>query len=246
VVEAAGAAVTSYRTGDRVFGLSASTFGAHAEYICVPEHGSIAMKPLNMSFEEAAAVCDGMMLGWNYVKEIDFSTPKAILVNGADGSIGSACLQLAKHFGAAVTAVCKSKDVALMKQLGADAVIDYTRDDFTRDGRLYDAVIDAVGKSSFSRCRRLLKPGGVYYSSELGFGVQNVFLAMLTPLLRGRKVGFPLPKDTQKDILFFKELIEAGRYRAVIDRRYTLEEIVEATKYVETGQKTGNVVVTVS
>ena len=243
-IEAVGKDVMRFRVGDQVFGLSASSFGAHAEYICLHENASIARKPANLSFEEAAAVCDGLMLGFTYIKAIDFGAAKDILVNGASGSIGTACLQLAKHYGGTVTAVCNTKNIELMGTLGADRVIDYTKTDFTRDGWQYDVVIDAVGKSSFFRCRRLLKPGGVYFSTDLGFLGQNIFLPMLPPIFGGRKVKFPLPKDSMEDVVFFKELIEAGHYRAVIDRRYPLEEIVEATRYVETGQKTGNVVIT--
>jgi NADPH:quinone reductase-like Zn-dependent oxidoreductase len=161
-------------------------------------------------------------------------------------------LQLAKYYGAEITAVCDTRNLETMKLLGADYVIDYTKEDFTKNGRLYDVVLDAVGKSSFFRCKKILKPGGVYFSTELGFFAQNVFLALLTPvfsLLPGRqarkKVKFPIPKDNKADIIFFKELIEAGKYKAVIDRSYTLEKIVEAAKYVETGQKSGNVVITV-
>ncbi len=245
VVESTGKDVSTYKPGDRVFGLSAMNFGAHAEYLCVPEKGSFATMPAKASFGEAAAVCDGLMLAKNYVGEIDFSQARAILVNGASGSIGSACVQLAGYYGAKITAVCNTKNLDLLKSLGADRVIDYTKDDFTLDDRKYDAVIDAVGKSSFFKCRRLLKPGGVYFSTEFGFLAQNLFLALLTPIFRGRKVGFPVPKDSREDILFFKELIEAGKYKAVIDRTYTLEQAVEAARYVETGQKTGNVVMTV-
>ena len=243
-IEAVGNNVTAFTKGDQVFGLSTSGFGAHAEYICLPEKGSIAKKPVNMSYEQAAAVCDGLMLGMNYIRSIDFGKAKTILINGASGSIGSACLQLAKHYGATVTAVCNTKNIELVNSLGADKVIDYTKEDFTRDSQQYDVVIDAVGKSSFFRCRRLLKPGGVYFSTDLGFLAQNVFLPPLTAIFGSRRVKFPIPKDSREDILFFKELIESGQYRAVIDRRYPLEQIVDATKYVETGQKTGNVVVT--
>jgi NADPH:quinone reductase-like Zn-dependent oxidoreductase len=244
-IEAVGKDVTTFTKGDQVFGLSASKFGAHAEYICLPENGSIAKKPVNMSFEEATAVCDGLMLGVNYIRSIDFGKAKTILINGASGSIGSACLQLAKHYGATITAVCNTKNIELVEALGADKVIDYTKDDFTRGNRQYDVVIDAVGRSSFFRCKRLLKPGGVYFSTDLGFLAQNVFLPLLTPIFSSRRVKFPIPKVSKEDIIFFKELIETGRYRAVIDRRYPLEQIVDATKYVETGQKTGNVVVTI-
>jgi len=208
VVEAIGSSVKSFSPGDSVFGLSTYNFGAHAEYICLSETASIALKPVNMSFEEAAAVCDGLFLAYNLVGKIDFSNKPKILVNGASGSIGSAAVQLAKCFGAEVTAVCETRNFELLKSLGACKVIDYTKEDFTKQDELYDAVIDAVGKSSFFKCKRLLKPGGVYFSSELGFLAQNVFLSLFAPITGGKKVMFPIPKDCQKDIVFFKELIE--------------------------------------
>jgi NADPH:quinone reductase-like Zn-dependent oxidoreductase len=244
-IEAVGKDVKAFRPGDPVFGLSSGRFGAHAEYICIPEDGSIAIKPANMSYEEAAAVCDGLMLAMAFIKKINFQKSRRILINGATGSIGSACVQLAKYYGAQITAVCTTKNVELVKSLGAERVIDYTKDDFTRDNQVYDVVIDAVGKSTFFRCKRLLRAGGVYFSSDLGPWAQNIFWVLWTPVFCSKKVKFPLPKDSQKDILFFKELIEAGKYKAVIDRSYPLEQVVEATKYVETGQKTGNVVITV-
>jgi NADPH:quinone reductase-like Zn-dependent oxidoreductase len=246
VIEAVGKSVTTFKTGDAVFGLSTFKFGTHAEYICMSEKASIALKPVNMSFEEAASVADGLMLAINYIRKIDFTKAPRILINGASGSIGSASVQLAKHHGANVTAVCGTKNIALIKSLGADEVIDYSKDDFTKNGQVYDVVLDAVGKSSFAKCKPLLKPGGIYFSSELGDWGQNVFYALVTPLLGGKKVGFPIPTDSQKDMLYFKELIEAGHFRAVIDRTYRLEQIVEATRYVETGEKTGNVVITVA
>ncbi len=245
VVESTGKEVTSFRPGDRVFGLSASKFGAHAEYLVMPESGSLATMPPKASFEEAAAVCDGLMLGINYIREIDFGKERTILVNGASGSIGSACVQLARINGARVTGVCDTRNLELVKSLGAERVIDYTKEDFTKDGSEYDVVIDAVGKSSFFRCKKLLRPGGFYFSTELGFLGQNVFLSLLTPLFRGRRVGFPLPRDSREDIILFRGLLEEGKYRAVIDRRYPLEDIVEAARYVESGRKAGNVVITV-
>jgi len=244
-VESIGKDVTLFKPGDPVFGLSAYVFGTHAEYVCVPENKSIAIKPTNMSFEEAAAVCDGLMLGINYIRKIDFKNKPKILINGASGSIGSACLQLAHHYGAKITAVCNTKNISLVKSLGADEVIDYTQQDFTNIGKLYDVVLDAVGKSTFFKCKKILKPGGVYFSTELGPGWQNVFLPLITPLLGSKRVKFPIPTDSKEDILLFKELIEAGKYKAVIDRTYPIEQIMEATRYVETGQKTGNVVITV-
>jgi NADPH:quinone reductase-like Zn-dependent oxidoreductase len=251
-IEAIGKDVKTFKPGDQVFGLSTSNFGAHAEYICVPETGSITTKPANMSYNEAAAVCDGLMLAITYIRKIDFAHERKILINGASGSIGSACVQLARYYGAEITAVCDTRNLEMVKSLGADAVIDYTKEDFTKNGELYDVVMDAVGKSSFFRCKRILKPGGVYFSTELGYLSQNIFLALLTPVFSilpgrrsGKKVKLPIPSVSKDDIVFFKELIEAGKYKAVIDRSYLLEEIVEATKYVETGQKAGNVIITV-
>jgi NADPH:quinone reductase-like Zn-dependent oxidoreductase len=242
-VESVGSKVSNFKTGDEVFGLSTKKFGAHAEYICIPESGSIAIKPVNFSFEEAAAVCDGLMLANGFLKDLDYSKPQKILINGASGSIGTAGVQLAKYFGAQVTAVCNTKSRDLVRSLGADEVIDYTKKDFTLAGNDFDFVFDAVGKSSYFKCRKLLKPKGVYVSTEFGYLAQNVFLTLLTPLFGGKKVKFPIVTDSKSDIVFFKELIESGKYRAVIDRRYLLSEIVGATKYVELKEKIGNVVV---
>ena len=243
-IEAIGKNVKTFKQGDQVFGLSTSNFGTHAEYICIPEDASITIKPANMSYDEAAAVCDGAYLAMSIIRKIDLKNPKKILINGASGSIGSAGVQLAKYYGATITAVCNTKNIELVKALGATEVIDYTKEDFTANGQKYDVVFDAVGKSSFFRCKQLLKTGGIYFSTDLGFLSQNIFLALLTPIMGGKKVMFPIPKDRKEDIIFLKELIEGGKYKAVIDRRYPLEQIVEATRYVETGQKTGNVVIT--
>jgi NADPH:quinone reductase-like Zn-dependent oxidoreductase len=243
-VEAAGKDVTSFKRGDHVFGLTGMHFGAHAEYVCLPEDAPIATKPAAIDYEEAAAVCDGAMLAIAFIRWADLQAGQQVLVNGADGSIGSAAVQLATYYGAQVTAVCNTKHLELVRSLGADAAIDYTREDFTECGQQFDAVFDAVGKSSFRRCCKLLKKGGVYLSSELGFLAQNPLLALWTPGIGGKRIKFPIPKVSKKDVCFFKELVEAGTYRAVIDRRYPLERIVEAYRYVEAGQKTGNVVIT--
>jgi NADPH:quinone reductase-like Zn-dependent oxidoreductase len=243
IVENVGSKVSSFKVGDEVFGLSTGKFGTHAEYLCVSENGSIALKPSNISFREAAAVCDGLMLANAYLKNLDYSKPQKILINGASGSIGTAGVQLAKYFGATVTAVCNTKSIDLVKSLGADQVIDYTKTDFTKAGNDYDFIFDAVGKSSFFKCRKLLKPKGVYVSTEFGYLAQNVFLTLLTPLFGGRKVKFPIATDSKEDILFFKKIIESGNYRAIIDRSYSFSEIVEATKYVELKEKIGNVVI---
>ena len=244
-VEAVGASVTEFRIGDQVFGVSANNAGAHAEFICLPERAPLAHKPTGMSFEEAAAVCDGVVLALSYLRRADLRNGKRVLVYGASGSIGTAGVQLAGYFDADVTAVCDTKNVELVASLGADRVIDYTREDFTKNGETYDFIFDAVGKLRFKHCRPSLNPGGMYGSTDLGPYAQNPFLALWTARIRDKKVLFPIPKYTKKDVLFLKELIEAGNYRAVIDRRYPLEDVIEATRYVETGQKTGNVVLTV-
>ncbi len=242
-IEAIGSEVKTYKIGDQVFGLSTAKFGTHAEYICLPENTSITNKPSNISYEEAAAVCDGAMLANTYIRKIDFKKAKKILINGASGSIGIAAVQLAAYHGAEITAVCKTRNFELLKSLGAAELMDYTKEDFTKSGQKYDVIFDAVGKSSFFKCKRLLNPGGMYFSTELGYLGQNIFLTLLTPVFSSKKVMFPIPKAAKEDIIFFKELIEAGKYKAVIDRTYTMEQIVEATRYVESGEKTGNVVI---
>ena len=246
VVEEVGGAVTEFSVGDRVFGVNANNFGAHAEYVCVRERAALAVMPQNMTFDEGAAVCDGVILALCYLRRSHVQNGERILVYGASGSIGTAAVQLAKYLGAHVTAVCNTKNLELVRSLGADEVIDYTQHDFTATGAKYRVVFDAVGKSSFRKCRRLLIKGGIYMSTDLGLMVQNPLLALLTSRLSIKRVLFPLPSYTKKDVLFIKELIEAGDYKAVIDRRYSLEQVVDATRYVETEQKTGNVVLTVA
>jgi NADPH:quinone reductase-like Zn-dependent oxidoreductase len=244
-VEAIGAAVSQFAVGDHVFGSTAAfRTGAHAEFVCLPESGPLAHKPAGMTFEEAAAVPDGFILALMCLESIHPQKGQTILVYGASGAIGTAGVQLAKHFGADVTAVCNTKNVELVRSLGADTVIDYMKDDFTKNGETYDVIFDAVGKHSFSRCRGSLKPGGAYVATD---GFRNIFLQLWTSRIGDKKVVFPIPPHyTKKNVLFLKELIEAGKYRPVIDRRYPLEQVVEATRYVETEQKTGNVVLTVS
>ena len=244
-VEAVGAAVNQFAAGDHVFGSTAAfKSGAHAEFVCVAESGPIARKPDGMSFEQAAGVTDGFVLALMCLKAANASKGQRIVVYGASGAIGTAGVQLAKYFGAEVTAVCNTKNVELVTSLGADRVIDYTKDDFTKNGETYDVIFDAVGKHAFSRCRASLKKGGAYVATD---GLRNVFLALWTSRIGHRKVLFPIPPHYTKDsVLLLKELIEAGQYRAVIDRCYPLDDVIEATRYVETEQKTGNVVLTVA
>jgi NADPH:quinone reductase-like Zn-dependent oxidoreductase len=241
-VAAVGAAVTSFEVGDRVFGF---TFGAHAEYLTVPEDSSVATMPAGVTYEEVAPSTEGSHYALTQIRKANIRAGQDVLVNGATGAIGSAAVQILKSLGANVTAVCATEHLALVKGLGADRVIDYTVDDFTKDRQTYDVVLDAVGKSSFGRCRRLLKPDGIYLSTDLGPFSQNPFLALVTPLLGGKKVMFPLPRNDRTVMRYLKELIESGEFTPLIDRRYPLDQIVDAYRYVETGRKVGNVVISV-
>lgn len=242
-VEAVGAAVTGFALGDAVFGIQGH--GAHAEFVCVPEGGGLAHKPANITFEEAAAASDGPGIAQECLRKADLHKGTEILIYGASGSIGSAAVQIAKHFGATVTAVTNTATVELVRSLGADEVIDYLKQDFTRNGKTYDVIFDSVGKHSFWRCRRSLRRGGLFIETDLGFMWHVPLLALATRWLGSKRVNLPIPKYTKEDVLFMQRLIEAGEYRPVIDRTYPLVEVVEATRYVETGKKTGNVVLTI-
>src|SRR5438445_6805508 len=242
-VEATGAAVKGFGVGDQVFGTSGFRFGAYAEFICMRESARIAHKPRDMSFEKAAAVCDGGLNALWCLRGAALAEGQRILIYGASGAIGTAAVQLAKYFEADVTAVCSTKNLELVRSLGADKVIDYTQEDFTKNGQTYDVIFDAAGKQSFARCKGSLKENGVFVPTD---GLRNLFLALWTSRLGDKKVVFSIPpRYAKQDVLFLKELIEARKYRAVIDRCYPLEEVIEATRYVETEQKIGNVVLTV-
>ena len=243
-VEAVGAAVTEIRVGDEVFGIKG---GANAEYVTVGESGVIAQKPTRLTYEEAAAVPEGSLLALTCLRPAFPLRGKSTLVYGAAGSVGTAAVQLlARHFEAEVTAVCDTKDVELVRSLGARDVLDRFREDFTKNGKAYDVIFDAVGKHSFRRCRRSLKPGGIYISMDLGFMYHVPLLALITRFVGSRRATLGMGRYRREDLLLVKELVDTGTYRPVIDRRYALDDIVEATRYVETGQKTGNVVLRVS
>jgi NADPH:quinone reductase-like Zn-dependent oxidoreductase len=244
-VEAVGAGVTSFEVGDRVFGFSGTLFGAHAEYLTMPTGGMLATMPADLSYEEAAPCTEGSLYALSLIRTAKLRSGQGVLVNGGTGAIGSAAVQLLKDTGAVVTAVCGTEHMELVRSLGADRVIDYTAEDFTRDGQRYDVVLDAVGKSSFGRCRRLLKPGGLYLSTDLGPLSQNPVLALVTPLFGGRRVRFPIPRQDQGTVAYLKERIESGAFKPLTDRRYRLDQIVEAYRYVETGRKVGSVVISV-
>ena len=246
-VEAVGRAVTEFAVGDAVFGGSPGRFAAHAEFVCVRENAALAHKPSGMSFEQATAVCDGFVQAASALETAELRQGQRILVYGASGSLGTAAVQLARHIGAHVTAVCGTKNVELVRSLGADEVVDYQQSDYTKNGETYDVVLDAVGFHFFSQCRRSIRPGGIFVPTELGrLMVENLLLTLATKVVRKRRVRFGVARWSRANVLRVKELIEAGEYRAVIDRSYPLEDVVAATRYVETLQKTGNVVLTVA
>ncbi len=243
-VEDVGAGVTDFRVGDEVFGIEG---GANAEYVAARESGAIAQKPTGLTYEEAAAVPDGSLLALTCLRPAYPLRGKRVLVYGAAGSIGTAAVQLlTHHFEAEVTAVCDTKHVELMRSLGARDVLDRFREDFTKNGQTYDMIFDAVGKHSFRRCRRSLKPGGIYISVDLGFMYHVPLLALVTRFTGSRRAALGVGRYRKEDLLLVNELVDTGKYRPVIDRRYALDEVVEANRYVETGQKTGNVVLRIS
>ena len=247
-IEAVGKDVTTFKVGDKVFGFSGDNFGAHAEYITMPEDGVLATMPSRMTYEQAAPSNEGAYYALVDIKAAHIESGQKVLINGATGAIGSSAVQLVKYIGAHVTAVCDTKRIDMVKALGADRIIDYTKEDFTKLDEKFDVVFDAAGKSWFFKCRRLLKPGGYFVSTELGPFLQNPLFAVWTALFGsfgGKKALFPIPRHSKEYIEYFKKLIEEGKFKPVIDRAYSLEEVADAFRYVETGEKTGNVVITV-
>ncbi len=245
-IESVGKDVKLFKKGDQVFGFSAADGayrgGAYAEYICLPEDGLVVIKPANMTYEEAAAFPDGAILALQCLRKANVQGGQKVLINGASGSIGTFAVQLAKYFGAEVTGVCSTTNLELVKSLGADKVIDYTKEDFTKSGQTYDIIFDAVGKRTFSECKSSLKQRGIYLNTVLTI---PLLLQMLwTSKIGSKKAIFTMPPLPTKDLIFLKDLIEAGKVRSVIDRRYPLEQIAEAHGYAETGHKKGNVVIT--
>jgi NADPH:quinone reductase-like Zn-dependent oxidoreductase len=244
-IESVGKDVKRFTLGDQVYGISTKSFGAHAEYLCLPEDVPLAIKPANMTYEEAAGICDGALTSLIFLRDIaKIQSGQKILINGASGSVGSYAVQLAKYFGADVTAVCSSANMELVKSLGADKVIDYTKEDFTKSGQTYDVIFDAVGKCSFSSCKGALKGKGVYLSTV---PTPALMLQMLwTSMIGSKKAKFVAAglKQSVENLIFLKELAESGKIKSVIDIRYPLEQSADAHRYVETGRKKGNVVIT--
>ena len=241
-VEAVGSSVTEFKVGDAVFGSPASYLGCHAQYVCTTTGRAIARKPDALTFEEAAAVYDGGSQALSTLRQADVRPGQRLLIHGASGSLGTAAVQLAKHFGAHVTGVTSTAHVDLVRSLGADEVIDYTREDFTKRGDRYDAVIDAVGKTTFRRARRALAPEGVFVATD---GLENVVTWAAMRLFRRKRLRFGSGRRSREDIELLKGLIESGEYRPVIDRTYPMAQVADAHRYVEGWHKAGNVVLTI-
>jgi NADPH:quinone reductase-like Zn-dependent oxidoreductase len=241
VVEETGQKVTTFKKGDKVFGYNDKSFGGHAEYLTIAEKESLTTLTDGLGFDEAAAITEGGHYALADIRAARVQRGQNVMVYGATGAIGSAAVQLLKHFGAVVTAVCNTKNVELIRSLGADTVMDYQTGDFTKTDDRFDFIFDAVGKSSFGRCKPLLTEKGIYISTELGKNGENILLAITTKFGGGKKLLFPLPTISKKDVVFLKELVQKGEFKPVIDRTYRLDQIVDAYRYVESGQKTGNV-----
>ncbi|MFC2030569.1 NAD(P)-dependent alcohol dehydrogenase [Chloroflexota bacterium] len=244
-IESVGKDVAQFSVRDQVFGYVGPSMGANAEYLCVAEDACVAIKPANMSYEEAAAVPFGAMVAWSLLGKVDIQPGQKVLVNGASGGIGSAAVQLAKsHFGAEVTGVCGTPRLELVKSLGADKVIDYTKEDLTQSGETYDLIFDILGKSSFSRCKGSLSLDGRYLLAS--FKMRQLFQMLWTSMIGTQKVICALGSDKAEDLAIVKELIEEGKVKAIIDKSFPLEQTAEAHRYIESGHKKGHIVITVA
>lgn len=244
VVVAKGSRVNQFVTGDEVYGFFDEGLSSHAEYAAIRVEKAVLRKPENVTFEQAAASLEGAHYAFYFLNKLKLKAGDSVLINGGTGAIGNAALQFLKYFKVRVTVTCETDFMAVLKRHGADRVIDYTNEDFTKLNEQFDFVFDAVGKSSFGQCKPLLKPGGIYISSELGPYWQNPLLALLSPFMPGKKVKFPLPLSAQRSMKFINERITKGEFSPLIDRRYPLEEIGKAYNYVLSGQKKGNVIIT--
>ena len=242
-VEAVGSTATRFKKGDQVFGYRGSSFGANAEYLCMPANGMVALKPANLSYEQAATVPYGAITALSVLRKVNIQPGQKVLINGASGAIGSHAVMLAKYFGAEVTGVCSTPRMEFVKALGADKVIDYTKEDFTQNGEIYDVILDVLGRSSFDRCRKSLTPNGRYLLAS--FKTKQLFQMLWTSRSGGQKVICALSGENVADLEFIKGLAEAGKITAVIDKSFPLEKTAEAHRYVEAGHKRGNVVITV-
>jgi NADPH:quinone reductase-like Zn-dependent oxidoreductase len=244
-IEEIGKNVVKFKTGDKVFASAGISMGANAEYLCLSEAGAIAIKPDNMTYEEAAAIPFGATASLIFLRDKgNIQKGQKVAIYGASGALGTAAVQLAKYFGTDVTGVCSTANLELVKSLGADEVVDRTKEDFTKSGKTYDIVFDTVGKSPFSGCLRSLKPNGIYLRA-VHLDLSSIFRGLWVSMTSKKKVIGGVAIERQEDLIFLKQLIEAGKMKAVIDRRYPLEQTAEAHSYVEQGHKKGNVVITV-
>lgn len=243
-IVAVGKNMTAFKVGDKVWGFNDNGLASHAQYLTLPEDEAILKIPEHITYEQAAASAEGAHYAYNFINKVNLDARKKVLVNGATGAIGSAAVQILKHMGVYVVAVCDTKNIELVKSMGPDKVVDYTKEDFTRLEEKFDFVFDAVGKSTFGKCKPLLQPGGIYISSELGPHAENLYLPLITKIRGGKKVIFPIPVNIKKSLLFMQDLLEKGKFKPLIDRKFSLENIREAYQYVDSGQKTGNVIVT--
>lgn len=243
-VESVGKDVKRFKVGNAVFGYRGPSFGAYAEYLCMPESGLVTHKPANMSFEEAALIPYGALTALSHFKKVSIQPGQKVLIIGASGGIGSAGVQLAKYFGAEVTGVCSTAKLEFVKALGADKVIDYTKENVTQSGEKYDLIYDILGKSSFEKCQSILTPKGILLYAS--FKVKQLIQMMQTSKSTGRKVICTFSSENLDDLNFIKGLVEAGKYKTLIDKRFPLEETAEAHRYYESGKNTGNVVISVS
>ena len=238
-----GQNVKSFNLNDNVFGFYDEGLGSQAEYMTISEKGNILTMPENTNYKQASASLEGAHYAYNFFNKVNIKAGQNILINGATGAIGSAILQFVKQYDTQITAVCNTKNIELIRSLGADKIFDYTKEDFTKNNEKYDFIFDAVGKSTFGKCKQLLKNGGIYISSELGPNAQNPFLALLTSLGGSKKVIFPLPLNIKGSMLYIKDLLEKEKFKPVIEKEYSLENISDAYSYVNSGQKTGNVII---
>lgn len=245
-VESIGKNVKSFKLGDRVWGLHDEGLASQAEYMTIRADKAVVRIPEQVSYEEAVVCAEGAHYAYNFLNKFKIHNNTKVLVNGATGAIGSAAVQLLKYYGATVTAVGNTKNIELIKSLGANKVYDYQKEDFTQDTERYHFVLDAVGKSTFSKCKHLLLPKGIYVSSELGPNAQNLYLPLITKLKGGKRVVFPLPINCKRSIIFLTELLETGKFKGVVDKVYQPEQIMEAYNYVLSGEKTGNVILSMS
>ena len=242
-IEATGKDVKRFKKGDQVFGYRGQSMGANTEYLCMPEDGLVAIKPANITYAEAAAIPYGALTALNLLRKVNIQPGQKVLINGASGGIGSAAVQLAKYFGAEVTGVCSTPRLEFVKSLGADKVIDYTKEDFTQNGETYDLIFDILGRSSFSRCKGSLNQNGRYLLAS--FKVKQLFQMLWTSMIGSKKVICALSGEKIEDLLFIKDLAEAVKIKSLIDKCYPLEQAAEAHRYIEQGHKKGNIIITV-